>query len=151
MADTIHPNTSITRISVLELYNGSWPTTSFCKKLEVLKRQCPSVQELHVTLIGNETSNDQRAEESYLEVTELPAVTQLSILRISNEWPIPDPLESLHRILKIPWTNTFPRLQAIRIMEEIDADKSAAHPSLDFARDQGWAIRIEDRFGESLV
>jgi hypothetical protein len=151
MTDTIHPNTSITRISVLEPYEGSWPTQSFCKKLEVLRRQCLSVQDLHVTLIGNETSNDQRAESSDLEAPQVTAVTSLSILRISNEWPVPDPLDSLHRILRIPWNRTFPRLQTIRVMEEVDLDISRHHPSLAFARAQGWTIRIEDRFGEALV
>ena len=151
-ANTFEPNPTITRFGLVETFDNSWPSDSLAHKLRVMGALCPNLRQLDVTLLSGPpelfSSSMYRSE---YPVPRLDSVTTLCLQR-AYDTPLQDPIGSLRPLLQFPfWRDTFPSLNTIRIMDDVDLDGARAHPELDFAKEAKWTIRIEDRFGQLLT
>jgi hypothetical protein len=153
LIDSLEKNPTITRFSLVENLEKPLPLHSLAHKLRVIRQQSPNVSQLDLTLLSDTLDHFGAAFYcSTHPVPLLPGVTTLSLQRLFAASQLLDPVGTLHQLLKIPlWTDAFPSLQTIRLLEDADFAAAKACPSLAFIREKSWRIRIEDRFGELLM
>lgn len=144
---------AITELSLcILLPDSTWPPRVLADDLCLIDRLCPNLRRLNLTLNGeSEDTFNSPMEPLTAGVTQVPQVTIISVQRIVNESEPLDSVGTPHHAICLPWRSVFPGLQAIRIREDVDLGEVAYHPTMAFVRDEGWDIRIEDRFGEPLM
>ena len=150
---SLETNPTITRFNVVENLENPWPSHSLAHKLRIIRQQSPNVSQLDLTLLADAPEHFVASfYRSTYPIPRLPEVTTLSLQRVLAGSQLPDPVRTLHHLLKIPlWADAFPSLHTIRLLEDVDFESAKTCPTLAFVRERSWKVRIEDRFGELLI
>ncbi|KAF6753339.1 hypothetical protein DFP72DRAFT_902793 [Ephemerocybe angulata] len=100
-------------------------------RLRVVDQLCPRIKEIDISFNQHRgrTRVDAMAMGCIIQTAaaiQMHQVLSLGIRMCSLRYE-DERIEDLHSIASLPWTDVFPRLQRIRVLEELDVESSSVH------------------------
>ncbi|KAF5332448.1 hypothetical protein D9611_005222 [Ephemerocybe angulata] len=140
---------------------GEFPNPEeLSRSFQYIRDFCPRTTEVEISFSAHWRSDSRgrfALSAAWLaQVIRIPQITTLGVQMCSrtprhNEW-----IKCLHGAVGLPWPKAFPKLERIRVLEELDVDRYRIHDDVTrtYLTSPGrWAtrpIRVEDLSGKIL-
>ncbi|KAF6748367.1 hypothetical protein DFP72DRAFT_1174274 [Ephemerocybe angulata] len=117
---------------------------------------CPRAKEVDIAILTHAERGSFTLWTVWLDqVIQMPQITTLGV-RICSPRHNDEGIERLHCAVALPWPKIFPKLERIRVLQELDVDRYRMHDDVtrkylrNFARWATRPIRVEDLSGTIL-